>query len=146
MNAYPTQLVDMYIPNVTIYFPYISNLILNLIFILSLFLIGYGNLAFGEVVFNTSMTGYQEILTDPSYKGQIVVQTYPLIGNYGINDETNESDEIQVSGYVVRKNENFPSHISSKRTLDQFLKHCAAPIGFQGQGYQLLLTSVSLFV
>ena len=76
----------------------------------------------GEVVFNTSMTGYQEILTDPSYKGQIVIQTYPLIGNYGINDETNESDEIQVSGYVVRKNEDFPSHISSKKTLDQFLQ------------------------
>ena len=86
------------------------------------YIFGHGNLVFGEVVFNTSMTGYQEILTDPSYKGQIVIQTYPLIGNYGINDETNESDEIQVSGYVVRKNAEFPSHISSKKTLDQFLK------------------------
>ena len=82
------------------------------------YIFGHGNLVFGEVVFNTSMTGYQEILTDPSYKGQIVIQTYPLIGNYGINDETNESDEIQVSGYVVRKNADFPSHISSKKTLN----------------------------
>tara|TARA_B100000949_G_scaffold157372_1_gene138444 strand:- start:1271 stop:2374 length:1104 start_codon:yes stop_codon:yes gene_type:complete len=86
------------------------------------YIFGHGDLVFGEVVFNTSMTGYQEILTDPSYKGQIVIQTYPLIGNYGINDEINESDEIQVSGYVVRKNAEFPSHISSKKTVDQFLK------------------------
>lgn len=86
------------------------------------YVFGHGDLVFGEVVFNTSMTGYQEILTDPSYKGQIVIQTYPLIGNYGINDETNESDEIQVSGYVVRQNADFPSHISSQKTLDQFLK------------------------
>ena len=59
--------------------------------------------AFGEVVFNTSMTGYQEMLTDPSYSGQIVVPTYPLIGNYGINKESNESKEIQVAGFVVRQ-------------------------------------------
>ena len=56
---------------------------------------------FGEVVFNTSMTGYQEILTDPSYKGQIVTMTYPLIGNYGINDEDVESIHPWAEGFVV---------------------------------------------
>jgi len=57
----------------------------------------------GEVVFNTSMTGYQEILTDPSYSSQIVTMTYPLIGNYGINDTTVESSKIHVSGLIVRE-------------------------------------------
>jgi carbamoyl-phosphate synthase small subunit len=57
----------------------------------------------GEVVFNTSITGYQEILTDPSYKGQIVTMTYPLIGNYGINDEDIESIKPQVEGFIVRE-------------------------------------------
>ena len=55
----------------------------------------------GEVVFNTAMTGYQEILTDPSYKGQIVTMTYPLIGNYGINSEDVESRGVQVEGFIV---------------------------------------------
>lgn len=82
---------------------------------------GFGDISFGEVVFNTSMTGYQEILTDPSYRGQIVIQTYPLIGNYGINELTSESNKIQVSGYVVRKHENYPSHISSEISLEEFL-------------------------
>jgi len=59
--------------------------------------------AAGEVCFNTSMTGYQEILTDPSYKGQIVTMTYPMIGNYGINEEDNESSRPQVSGFVIRE-------------------------------------------
>src|SRR4051794_9335679 len=56
---------------------------------------------FGEVVFNTSMTGYQEVLTDPSYKGQIVTMTYPLIGNYGVNPEDVESRRPQVEGFIV---------------------------------------------
>jgi carbamoyl-phosphate synthase small subunit len=56
----------------------------------------------GEVVFNTSMTGYQEILTDPSYYGQIVTMTYPQIGNYGVNEEDVESSKVHVSGFVVR--------------------------------------------
>ncbi|MBU4450832.1 MAG: carbamoyl phosphate synthase small subunit, partial [Actinobacteria bacterium] len=55
----------------------------------------------GEVVFNTSMTGYQEILTDPSYCGQIVTMTYTQIGNYGINNQDQESKKIQVSGFIV---------------------------------------------
>ena len=76
----------------------------------------------GEVVFNTSMTGYQEILTDPSYAGQIVVPTYPLIGNYGINREDFESRKIQVSGFVVRDHCDAPSHPTSEMTLDDFLK------------------------
>jgi len=59
--------------------------------------------ALGEVVFNTSMTGYQEILTDPSYKGQIVTMTYPLIGNYGVNDEDLESARPWAEGFVVKE-------------------------------------------
>src|SRR5438045_9238416 len=59
--------------------------------------------ALGEVVFNTSMTGYQEVLTDPSYAGQIVVMTYPLIGNYGINSQDPESSKVQVAGFIVRE-------------------------------------------
>ena len=76
----------------------------------------------GEVVFNTSMTGYQEILTDPSYAGQIVVPTYPLIGNYGVNRRDHESSRVQVSGFVVREVCGEPSHPLSDMTLDEFLK------------------------
>ena len=57
----------------------------------------------GEAVFNTGMTGYQESLTDPSYRGQILIQSYPLIGNYGVNHADFESDRVQVRGYVVRE-------------------------------------------
>ena len=78
--------------------------------------------AHGEVVFNTSMTGYQEILTDPSYSGQIVVPTYPLIGNYGVNRQDYESRRIQVSGFVVREHCDLPSHPMSEMTLDEFLR------------------------
>ncbi|MFQ5925661.1 MAG: glutamine-hydrolyzing carbamoyl-phosphate synthase small subunit [Dehalococcoidia bacterium] len=77
--------------------------------------------AYGEVVFNTSMTGYQEMLTDPSYAGQIVVLTYPLVGNYGINTEDIESKQIQVSGFVVRELCERPSHWQSTKTLSQYL-------------------------
>src|SRR5215475_7129107 len=65
---------------------------------------------FGEVVFNTSMTGYQEVLTDPSYKGQIVTMTYPLIGNYGVNTEDVESQRPQVEGFIVRELSRVPSN------------------------------------
>ncbi len=78
--------------------------------------------AHGEVVFNTSMTGYQEILTDPSYAGQIVVPTYPLIGNYGVNRRDSESRKIQVSGFVVRDYCDAPSHSDSVMTVDEFLR------------------------
>ena len=76
---------------------------------------------FGEVVFNTSMTGYQEILTDPSYAGQIVVATYPLIGNYGVNERDVESRRIQVAGYVVREQSRHPSHYRSDGAIDEYL-------------------------
>ncbi len=77
--------------------------------------------ASGEVVFNTSMTGYQEMLTDPSYAGQIVMPTYPLVGNYGINEGDMESARIQVAGFVVREQWTHPSHYDSTRTLHEFL-------------------------
>ncbi|MEA3493490.1 MAG: glutamine-hydrolyzing carbamoyl-phosphate synthase small subunit [Candidatus Margulisiibacteriota bacterium] len=76
----------------------------------------------GEVVFNTSMTGYQEILTDPSYKGQIVTMTYPLIGNYGINPEDFESEKPHLSGFVVREASRIVSNWRSSMSLDDFLK------------------------
>ena len=75
----------------------------------------------GEVVFNTSMTGYQEMLTDPSYAGQILIPTYPLIGNYGINKMDVESNKVQVSGFVVRNHCENPSHPLSEMTIDQYL-------------------------
>lgn len=77
---------------------------------------------FGEVVFNTGMTGYQEILTDPSYGGQMITMTYPLIGNYGINSEDVESDRVQVSGFIVREYAEIPNHWQSEMTLDAYLK------------------------
>ena len=76
----------------------------------------------GEVVFNTSMMGYQEILTDPSYNGQIVVMTYPLIGNYGLNEEDFESKRPYVKGFVVKKHSTYPSNWRSQYNLDEFLK------------------------
>ena len=66
----------------------------------------------GEVVFNTSMAGYQEMLTDPSYAGQILIPTYPLIGNYGTNAEDDESRRIQVRGFVVREECDLPKPLS----------------------------------
>ena len=76
----------------------------------------------GEVVFNTSMMGYQEILTDPSYKGQIVVMTYPLIGNYGINEKDYESRKLFLEGFIVKECSPFPSNWRSQVSLDEFLK------------------------
>ena len=76
----------------------------------------------GEVVFNTSMTGYQEVLTDPSYRGQIVTMTYPLIGNYGTTADDQESAAVQVAGFVVRELTRIPSNFRSHRDLDTFLR------------------------
>lgn len=76
----------------------------------------------GEVVFNTSMTGYQEILSDPSYCGQIVTMTYPLIGNYGINSDDFESIEPAVMGMVVREVAEFPSNFRCNATLDELFR------------------------
>src|SRR5216683_2425213 len=76
----------------------------------------------GEMVFNTSMTGYQEVLTDPSYAGQIVCMTYPLIGNYGVNSADEESDRPWVEGFVVREASRVASSWRSQETLDAYLK------------------------
>ncbi|MEN3189092.1 MAG: glutamine-hydrolyzing carbamoyl-phosphate synthase small subunit, partial [Atribacterota bacterium] len=78
--------------------------------------------ASGEVVFNTSMTGYQEILTDPSYRGQIVVMTYPLIGNYGINTLDVESIRPQVAGFIVREKSPMESNWRSEESLENYLR------------------------
>ncbi|MEW6572584.1 MAG: carbamoyl-phosphate synthase domain-containing protein, partial [Bacillota bacterium] len=78
--------------------------------------------SWGEVVFNTGMTGYQEVLTDPSYCGQIVVMTYPLIGNYGINNEDSESRRAFVRGFVVREACSTPSNWRTQRGLEDYLK------------------------
>ncbi len=87
--------------------------------------------AIGEVVFNTSMTGYQEILTDPSYKGQIVTMTYPLIGNYGINEEDIESPHPHVEGFIVKEYCSYPSNWRSRGDLDSFLQSNGV-VGIQG--------------
>lgn len=76
----------------------------------------------GEVVFNTGMVGYEETLTDPSYYGQIITQSYPLVGNYGINGEDAESGRIWAFGYIVRELCDAPSNFRCKKTLDQYLK------------------------
>jgi carbamoyl-phosphate synthase small subunit len=85
---------------------------------------GYRGETIGEVVFNTSITGYQEILTDPSYKGQIVTMTYPQVGNYGINEEDIESlNGPKVEGFVVKEYIDFPSNWRSGISLGQYLKY-----------------------
>ncbi|MFC1538310.1 glutamine-hydrolyzing carbamoyl-phosphate synthase small subunit [Candidatus Latescibacterota bacterium] len=85
----------------------------------------------GEVVFNTSMSGYQEVLTDPSYHRQIVTMTYPLIGNYGINPDDYESDKPYVSGFVVKENCRTPSNFRMTETLHDFLARYGI-IGIEG--------------
>lgn len=91
--------------------------------------VGFGApcLKTGEVVFNTSMMGYQEILTDPSYAGQIVVMTYPHIGNYGVNDLDMESKKIFASGFVVKEESSFPSNYRSQGSLGDYLKKSGVP-------------------
>ncbi len=81
----------------------------------------------GEVVFHTAMTGYQEVLTDPSYKGQMVVMTYPHIGNTGINSLDHESDRIHLEGFIVKDYCDTPSNWRSEKTLDHFLKEFEVP-------------------
>lgn len=85
----------------------------------------------GEVVFNTGMTGYQEIITDPSYKGQIVAMTYPLVGNYGINNEDMESAGIHLEGFVVREYQPRPSNWRMIKSLKSFLEE-NGKIGMEG--------------
>ena len=83
--------------------------------------------AVGEAVFNTSMAGYQEMLTDPSYAGQILIPTYPLIGNYGTNAIDDESRRIQVRGFVVREECDLPNHYQNVKSLDEYLKDGDVP-------------------
>lgn len=87
--------------------------------------------ASGEVVFNTSMTGYQEILTDPSYKGQIVTMTYTQIGNYGVNDEDVESAKPYAEGFIVKEYIDVPSNWRAKKSLHEYLKESGI-VGIQG--------------
>ena len=86
---------------------------------------------FGEVVFNTAMAGYQEILTDPSYNGQLVSMTYPLIGNYGVNPEDNESGKAQVEGFLIRELSGLHSNYRSNEGLSKFLEAAGVP-GMEG--------------
>jgi len=94
---------------------------------------GFGKIgeAFGEVVFNTSITGYQEIITDPSYKGQIVTMTYPLIGNYGVNEEDVESVKPWLEGFVVKELSTIRSNWRSTMSLDDYLNKYNV-VGIQG--------------
>ena len=92
---------------------------------------GHSGTSEGEVVFNTSMTGYQEILTDPSYKGQIVTMTYPLIGNYGINRQDVESRRPHVAGFIVKELPPVYSNYRADMSLDEYLKQNGI-IGIEG--------------
>lgn len=92
---------------------------------------GYLDETVGELVFNTGMTGYQELLTDPSYYGQIVVATYPLIGNYGINLEDMQSDGIKVKGFVIKEDAKLPNNFRCELTVDAYLKQHKV-MGFKG--------------
>ncbi len=103
---------------------------------------GHGE-AVGEVVFNTSMSGYQEILTDPSYCNQMVTMTYPLIGNYGINDQDIESEKIQVKGLLVKEYQEYPSNWRSQRTLKDYLKSNNIP-GIEGIDTRALTRHIRL--
>lgn len=92
---------------------------------------GYLKESVGEVVFNTGMTGYQEILTDPSYYGQIVTMTYPLIGNYGLNLDDNESNSVKVKGFVIREKCEMPNNWRCEFELDEYLNRNKV-IGIEG--------------
>lgn len=99
-----------------------ANLILENGVVFSGEAFGYLEEAVGEVVFNTGMTGYQEVLTDPSYWGQIVTMTYPLIGNYGVNLEDLESKSPKVKGFIVKEYCKNPSNFRAEMNLDSYLK------------------------
>ena len=87
--------------------------------------------AIGEVVFNTCMTGYQEVLTDPSYKGQIVTMTYPLIGNYGVNPEDVEAHRPFVEGFIIKEGSVLPSNWRARKSLEEYLQDYNI-VGIQG--------------
>ena len=95
----------------------------------------------GEVVFNTSMTGYQEILTDPSYNEQIITMTYPLIGNYGTNKGDTESRKIFAAGFIVRENCDYPSNWRSENLLGDYLKKNNI-VGLEGIDTRMLVKHI----
>lgn len=97
----------------------------------------------GEVVFNTGMTGYQEILTDPSYCGQMVTMTYPLIGNYGVNEADVESDRIQVKAFLVKEYQPYPSNFRSQKSLGDYLTENGIP-GIEGLDTRALTRHIRL--
>jgi len=99
--------------------------------------------ATGEVVFNTSMTGYQEILTDPSYKGQMVTMTYPLIGNYGVNPEDFESSRPWVEGFIVKERSKIYSSWRARTALEEFLKEYGI-VGIEGVDTRALTRHIRL--
>jgi carbamoyl-phosphate synthase small subunit len=99
--------------------------------------------ALGEVVFNTGMTGYQEVITDPSYKGQIVTMTYPLIGNYGINPEDMESGGIHLEGFIVKEYQPCPSNWRSRQSLKEFLESHGT-LGIEGIDTRALTRRIRL--
>jgi carbamoyl-phosphate synthase small subunit len=104
---------------------------------------GFGAVASsqGELVFNTSMTGYQEALTDPSYAGQILMMTNPLIGNYGINEKDFESGKIHCKGFVVRQLSEDFSHMEASKSVDEFLKENVIP-GISGIDTRFLVRKI----
>lgn len=97
--------------------------------------------SFGEIVFNTGMTGYQEVLTDPSYYGQIVTMTYPLIGNYGVNVDDVESRGPNVRGFVVREFSEIPSHFRSMDSISGYLKKNGI-LGIAGVDTRMITKSI----
>uniref|UniRef100_A0A7J2TKM0 Carbamoyl phosphate synthase small chain n=1 Tax=Archaeoglobus fulgidus TaxID=2234 RepID=A0A7J2TKM0_ARCFL len=100
--------------------------------------------AVGEIVFCTSMTGYVEALTDPSYKGQILMMTYPLIGNYGVCREDFESDGVKVEGFVVKELCKKPSNYRSEMTVDELLKSYDV-VGIEGVDTRMLTRKIRVF-
>lgn len=98
----------------------------------------------GELVFNTSMTGYVEALTDPSYAGQILMMTYPLIGNYGVCREDFESDGVKVEGFVVRELCKEPSNWRSEMSVDELLKEYDVP-GIEGVDTRMLTKKIRIY-
>ncbi|WP_290595902.1 MULTISPECIES: glutamine-hydrolyzing carbamoyl-phosphate synthase small subunit [unclassified Archaeoglobus] len=100
--------------------------------------------ALGEIVFCTSMTGYVEALTDPSYKGQILMMTYPLIGNYGVTREDFESDGVKVEGFVVRELCKHPSNWRSEMSVDELLKEYNVP-GIEGVDTRMLTRKIRIY-
>ncbi|HNS54664.1 MAG TPA: carbamoyl-phosphate synthase domain-containing protein, partial [Syntrophales bacterium] len=107
------------------------------------FAFAHAGQAMGEVVFNTGMTGYQEILTDPSYKEQIVTMTYPLIGSTGVNPEDMESARIHLEGFIVKEYQPHPSNWRSTRPLKEFLEE-HGKLGIEGIDTRALTRKIRL--